>query len=195
MKLLLSCMVSLTCTFSGIWALSNFFSIQKSEIWLRFLSVTIISVLQGLMCIFGIPILNTISMLAMIVLSTIICFRIPKISFLIYDFLIALICFIADAMSTLSLSFVTQKTISSAVAEDSLTISSFSNWRNYHCQLHHRKYCKYAFRNILGFLFNRLYCARCLHCFCILSCFCDSGNGKEKRIVAAANRYANGSLS
>ena len=124
MKLLLSCMVSLTCTFSGIWALSNFFSIQKSEIWLRFLSVTIISVLQGLMCIFGIPILNTISMLAMIVLSTIICFRIPKISFLIYDFLIALICFIADAMSTLSLSFVTQKTISSAVAEDSLTISS-----------------------------------------------------------------------
>ena len=63
-------------------------------------------------------------MLAMIVLSTIICFRIPKISFLIYDFLIALICFIADAMSTLSLSFVTQKTISSAVAEDSLTISS-----------------------------------------------------------------------
>ena len=37
----------------------------------------------------------------MIVLSTIICFRIPKISFLIYDFLIALICFIADAMSTL----------------------------------------------------------------------------------------------
>ena len=167
----------------------------------------------------------------MIVLSTIICFRIPKISFLIYDFLIALICFIADAMSTLSLSFVTQKTISSAVAEDSLTISSclrtclltfilchivFSMIRkkkssfvwyesisyailatgeNYHCQLHHRKYCKYAFRNILGFLFNRLYCARCLHCFCILSCFCDSGNGKEKRIVAAANRYANGSLS
>lgn len=124
MKLLLSCMVSLTCTFSGVWALSNFFSIQKSKIWLRFFSVTIISVLQGLMCIFGIPILNTISMLAMIVLSTIICFRIPKISFLIYDFLIALICFIADAMSTLSLSFVTQKTISSAVAEDSLTISS-----------------------------------------------------------------------
>ena len=232
MKLLLSCMVSLTCTFSGIWALSNFFSIQKSEIWLRFLSVTIISVLQGLMCIFGIPILNTISMLAMIVLSTIICFRIPKISFLIYDFLIALICFIADAMSTLSLSFVTQKTISSAVAEDSLTISSclrtclltfilchivFSMIRKKKSSfvwyesisicnfkvteklslppMHHRKYCKYAFRNILGFLFNRLYCVRCLHCFCILSCFCDSGNGKEKRIVAAANRYANGSLS
>jgi len=74
-------------------------------------------------------------------------------------------------------------------------ICNFSNWRNYHCQLHHRKYCKYAFRNILGFLFNRLYCTRCLHCFCILSCFCDSGNGKEKRIAAAANRYANGSLS
>lgn len=71
----------------------------------------------------GVPILNTLSALLLIFITTLICFKCDKKVFIVYDILIFISSFIADILATICFSVTSRNTITSVLQQHDITIA------------------------------------------------------------------------
>ena len=117
--------VNLTCVFTGLWVMSHIMEIKKKYFVIRFLAVIILALSQSFVSLLQVSLLNTLSLLLMVVGSTIICIDCKKIHFLMYDVLIAVSAFAADLTSTLCLSVFSNNTIASTLQQQNMIIARY----------------------------------------------------------------------
>ncbi len=73
MEIILNIVVNLTCVFTGIWAMSHIVKIRENYLVFRLISAIVLAVSQAFVSLIGISLLNTLSLMIMIIGSTIIC--------------------------------------------------------------------------------------------------------------------------
>ena len=125
MELLLNMLVNLTCIFTGIWLTSRVMKTREDYIIPRKIFVALLSVGQTFFSYFNIPLLNTITMLALIIASTMIVFEFKRVRYLLYDLLIFVSVFAADLIATLCLSVVSNNTIYDTLQTNSLIAARY----------------------------------------------------------------------
>ena len=87
--------------------------------------VIILSIGQTFISFFNMPLLNTVTMLGIIIASTMIVFEIKKVKFLLYDLLVFMSMFVSDLVATLCLSVVSNSTIHDTLEHQNLIIARY----------------------------------------------------------------------
>lgn len=122
MSVLLSALVNFTYIFSGLWVISYFLE-KRSCYKVRLLIVSILTVSQSFVSLLGIPMLNAITSLLLIILATLICFKCNKKIFIIYDILVFASSFISDILATLCFSVISENTITTVLQQTNLIVA------------------------------------------------------------------------
>lgn len=122
MNFLLGTMVNFTYVFSGIWGMSYFLE-KRTYYKLRLLIVLILAIAQSFVSMIGIPILNAVTSLLLIIAATIICFKCSKKVFIIYDMLVFASSFISDILATLCFSVVSRNTVTTILQQNNLIVA------------------------------------------------------------------------
>lgn len=117
-----SILINFTYIFSGIWGISHFLELRKN-FKVNLLISAFLCVGQAFLIFMNIPILNTLSALMLIFITTLICFKCDRKIFIIYDILIFMSSFIADVLATICFSVVSHNTITSVLQQNDITIS------------------------------------------------------------------------
>ncbi len=125
MEIILNIVVNLTCVFTGIWAMSHIVKIRENYLVFRLISAIVLAVSQAFVSLIGISLLNTLSLMIMIIGSTIICMEYTKVYFLLYDILIAVSAFAADLLSTLCISVISDSTIEMTLQRKNVVIARY----------------------------------------------------------------------
>lgn len=117
-----SILINLTYTFSGIWGISHFMEFRKN-VRLKLLISAFLCIGQAFVIFMGVPILNTLSGLMLIFITTLICFKCDRKVLIIYDILIFISSFIADMLATTCFSIISRNTITSVLQQQNITIA------------------------------------------------------------------------
>lgn len=117
-----SILINFTYIFSGIWGISHFLEFRKN-CRINLLISAFLCVGQAFFIFMNIPMLNTLSTLILIFITTLTCFKCNKKVFIIYDILIFMSSFIADILATICFSVVSRNTITSVLQQQDITIS------------------------------------------------------------------------
>lgn len=125
MEIVLNMAVNLTCIFTGLWVTSHIMEMKKQYLAVRFFAVIIIALSQAFISLVQISLLNTFSLLLMIVGSTFIFMDCKKNQFLMYDVLIAVSAFAADLTSIFCLSVFFNNTIASTLQQQNMIIARY----------------------------------------------------------------------
>ena len=125
MEIVLNIIVNFTCILTGLWNMSRIMGIKKDNYILRSLGISALAISQAFVSLLHISLLNTLSLLFMIIGSTIIFIKYSKFHFLIYDVLIAVSAFAADITSTLCLSVISENTILLTLQQKNLIVARY----------------------------------------------------------------------
>lgn len=117
-----SILINLTYTLSGIWGISQFLEFRKNY-RINLLISAVFCISQAFVIFMGVPILNTLSALLLIFITTLICFKCDKKVFIVYDILIFISSFIADILATICFSVTSRNTITSVLQQHDITIA------------------------------------------------------------------------
>lgn len=117
-----SILINLTYIFSGIWGISHFLEFRRNY-KINLLISALLCVCQAFFIFMNIPILNTLSGLLLIFITTLICFKCNKKISIVYDILIFISAFMADMLATICFSVVSQNTITSVLQQQDITIA------------------------------------------------------------------------
>lgn len=124
MNIIMSTVVSLTCIFTGLWCITRILEPQKKYFFFRLLFVAVLTFGQSCVSLLQIPILNTISFLILVLISTLLCVKCKNALFFVYDMLIVIISFASDIIGTLCLSTISQDTISNIMRQTNFVIAT-----------------------------------------------------------------------
>lgn len=122
MDIFFSILINFTYIFSGILGISHFLELRKN-CGINLLISAFLCVSQAFLIFMNNPMLNTLSALALIFITTLICFKCDRKVFIIYDILIFISAFISDILATICLSVVSRNTITSVLQQQDITIS------------------------------------------------------------------------
>lgn len=111
--------------FSGFLALNRLYERKTHFFPLRILIIFILSVGQAFVNRTGIMPLNSITMIALLVIMTKLLFSCSRYSFILYDTMIAICYFIADIVADLSISVAIQNVVSTALQESNLIFARY----------------------------------------------------------------------
>ena len=115
-----SILINLTYILSGIWGISHFLDFRKNFKFNLLISA-VLCIIQAFVIFVGVPILNTLTALLLIFITTLICFRCDRKVFIVYDILIFISSFIADVFSTICFSVTSRNTIISVLNQQDIT--------------------------------------------------------------------------
>lgn len=125
MEIILNIAVNLTCIFTGIWSMSHIMKIRESYTVIRLTAAIVLAVSQAFVSLMRISLMNTLSLMLMIVGSTMICMEYTKAYFLLYDVLIVVSAFAADLLSTLCISVISDSTIEITLQRQNMIIARY----------------------------------------------------------------------
>ena len=115
-----SILINLTYILSGICGISHFLDFRKN-FKVNLLISAVLCIIQAFVIFIGVPILNTLSALLLIFITTLICFRCDRKVFIVYDILIFISSFIADVLATICFSVSSRNTITSILNQQDIT--------------------------------------------------------------------------
>lgn len=110
---------------SGYLALGRIYEKKRKFIWLKVICIFMLSLAQALIIYIEKPYLNSITMIADLIVMTKLMFKCNKISFLLYDTFIALCYFISDLISNLAVSVAIKSTVSATLHRNDLILSRY----------------------------------------------------------------------